>query len=253
MQSERGLGLPIAIYRGRQLGAMDIWTLLIPGALGVLAPLAYGIWRANYAYTHFGPVAAAAWSRPWFLLATLALILFSILLLLRLRQIGRFVSVHQDGIRFRLSSPRVRTLRWQEISAITTETIQENFLGIQMRTYWRASLYTAHGISIRLDESLHDLPELISRLKARLYPRLLPQLRARLRSAEWIEFGPLAIHLDALRVQGRSIPWAQVEHLNPQSGYLMVELEDQSRRRIPLSEIPNLELLLQLVQQGVHA
>ena len=47
------------------------------------------------------------------------------------------------------------------------------------------------------------------------------------------------------------IPWSGVRQITVRAGILIVELENQPDIRLPASQIPNLELLLQLIQQGV--
>lgn len=246
------LGPVLAIYRGRRLGRGDILGLLLPGSLSVLAPLAYGLWQSYYAYTQFGPVAAEARSRPWFLLASLALAVFAVLLLFRLRQASQLVTVRQHGLHYRFPPARAGSLRWQDMTGITAAPIQEYFLGFPLRAYWLVKLHPMKGSPVSLDNTLRNLPELISRIKAGLYPHLLPRLRARLRAGDWISFGPLDLHAQTFRLRGREFLWTEVEHIDAQSGYLTIELKNQVVHRIPISRIPNIELLLKLIQQGVH-
>jgi hypothetical protein len=51
---------------------------------------------------------------------------------------------------------------------------------------------------------------------------------------------------------GQTIPWEKLRSVDVVSGFLVVELSDYSRRKLPVSKIPNIELLLQLIQQGVN-
>ena len=262
------IGPLIATYRRRR-GVF--FSLLLPGFLGVLAPLAYGTFLLNYAYAKHGPVAAASWSRPWFQLATLALVIFGILVTYRLLLARRFVSVYKMGVRLRLNPLHTRQLRWDQITGISNTILQDHFFGIRLRTRQRAILYPNAGGPLTLGEDLENLPELVSRLKAGLYPRLLSGLTSDFESGKWLYFGPIAINKQGMRLRrnrsrnqqpqsersadkkGTFLTWDRIEHLTVHSGELVVELRDQSPNRIPVSRIPNLELLLQIIQQRVKA
>ena len=282
MERDDALGPLVSFYRGRPLEWRDLLLLILPGTLAVLAPLLYGVWRADYAYTHYGPAAADAWSRPWYLAAAILLAIFALVAYLRIRRAHRFVAVHKNGLRLNVPSGRPRllhrayTLPWEDITGIASATIQDHLLNLPLRTHHQVTLYAAAGKPIRLGDALEHLPELASHIKASLYPRLLPGLQVALQGGQWLYFGPVAIHREALQLgpahspvlprppaQSRTrplgarrrsnIPWSQIERLSVQSGYLLVEFKNRSSRRFPISSIPNFELLLQLVQQGVNA
>jgi hypothetical protein len=252
----------IAVYRKPSRG---LWSLLIPGFLGVLAPAGYGLWRADYAYTHFGPVAAGQWSRPWFLLAAAALGAFILLAIVRSLSARQAVAVFQKGLFLRRGLFRSQKLLWEQIAGIAAESVQEHFLRLPLKIHHQALLYPTLGKPIRLPANLENLPELVSRIKASLYPRLLPKLIENFRAGQWLYFGPLAIqqqslHLGPPRIRLSEtaarkglIPWSRIKHLTIRSGSLMVELHDHAPYRIPVAKIPNLELLLQIVQQEVNA
>jgi len=258
----------IATYRARR---GIFFSLLLPGFLGVLAPLAYGTFLLNYAYAKHGPIAAASWSRSWFQLAGLALIIFGILIIYRLLQTRRFVSVYKMGVRLRLNPLHTRQLRWDQIAGISNTILQDHFFGIRLRTRQHAILFPNKGNPLTLGEELEKLPELISRLKASLYPRLLSGLMTDFATGKWLYFGPIAINKQGMRIRknrsrnwqpqsdrpadkkGTFLTWDRIEHLTVHSGELVVELRDQSPNCIPVSRIPNLELLLQIIQQRVKA
>jgi hypothetical protein len=268
MRPESDLGPLVYLYRGRQIGRGDMLTLFLPFTVAILAPLIYGLWRAYSSAVHYGPLAASDWSRPWFILAGLAFALFLLVLAYRLYLARRFVAVHKGGLHLNMPAGRGMNLlqpfklTWGEIAGIATDATREQFLGLPTRQRLRAVLYPNVGKPVRLDDSLQNLPELISRIKASLYPRLLPSLRAGFEAGQWLYFGEVAIQRQGLRT-GRAtssnhptaIPWSHIQSISIQSGYLMVEFKEYSTlpgvQQILVSRIPNLELLLQLVQQGV--
>jgi hypothetical protein len=253
---KKSLGRPIQVFRYRPLDWKDALTLILPGTLAVLVPLLYGFRQYRYA-AHFGPVASAHWSRPWYALAALALIIFIFAAILRIRSSRRFISVHPAGLQLGLS--RRQTLRWEEIAGVATLAASYHFLGIPLVVRYQGIIYPNTGKPVRLTSAIQNLPDLLSMLKAYLYPRLLPNLKSNLEDGQWLHFGPIAIcregvHLSTRRATKKYdlIPWSSVRRVNVTAGLLVVELSDQPNRKIPVARIPNFELLLQLIDEGVH-
>lgn len=249
------LGPLVDLYRGRGLGWRDLGSLFLPGLLAVLVPLAGGLWRAQYAFSHFGPVAAQAWSTPWFILSSFALVVFFLLVTYRLLLARTSVAIHDRGLVLKLIPLTTRRLTWEQLAGVASQAVQEKFLTRPLRSYHEAVLIPSSGRPVHLPRQMERLPELISRIKASLYPRLLPALQAGFESGQWLFFGPAAIQKESLQIRGRKMPWKDVERILVQQGCLVVEFRGEAHpsQSIPLSQIPNVELLLQLIQQAVKA
>ncbi len=241
----------LARYNSRRLGARDILFLFLPGVAAILAPFGYGLWRADYAYARYGPVAAEHWSRPWYFLAIVAAGIFLLLGLYRLQRSLTSVKVYRNGLTIRTGIGRARNFEWDDFQGITSSAIQEYFFGLPIRNTFRTRLILLTGKSIKLPERLQNLPELISRIKAHLYPRLFPKLLAEFRSGAWMAFGPVAIQSRGLRLDKREISWRQVKQIDVRAGMLMIEFNDRPPQKLPVDRIPNLELVLQLINQGI--
>lgn len=233
-------------------------TLILPGILGVLTPLLYGVARARYGILNYGPVAADQWSRPWYLLAIIAYLIFAFVGISRIMASRRYFAIYEGGVAHNLG--RKMTFAWEEIAGITTETTQNQFLGILLRPYVQGYIYPNIGEPVRLDNAIQNLPELLTILKAKLYPRLLPRLQSNLESGQWLYFGSLAIQQKGIKLlnkhpsnRAQAIPWSQITFVNIESGYMVVELSDRPRLKLPVSKIPNIELLLQLIKMGVNS
>jgi hypothetical protein len=249
MQNETDLGPMLSLSQGRPLRWRDLFLVFIPGAIAALAPLGYGIWRANYAYTHFGPVAARAWSGSWLLLSSLASLALLVLGLYRLYVSGRYIAFHENGLRIRVSPLRDKKYAWSEISGISIASVQDRFLGLPLHTSCRTVIYPNIGKPIRLDKSFGDPEKIKEQVEARIYPRVLPELRDSLRQGKPIFFGDLAIHQTGLEVYSQRIPWDRIDHIAVDSGFLVVKSEEFGLMRIPISRIPNLDLLFKLVER----
>ena len=244
------------MYRSRPLGWRDAYLILLPGLLGVLAPYSYAIWLYGRSMQQHGLVAAEQWSKPWFWLAWGALAAFILLLILRFLDLRRFAAVYARGVQLHPGILRTHNLRWEQISGVALSVTQNVFLRSRGHTHLRAVIYPNLGGKIRLDERLQNLPELISRIKASLYPRMLPGMKADFQAGKWLYFGPLAVQAKALSLQQGEISWEQVENLQVKDGYLAVSWTEGQEtvrdKRIPIAKIPNLELLLQIIREGIN-
>jgi hypothetical protein len=210
------------------------------------------VWRSLYAYTTYGQAAADRWGWPWFYLSLAALGLVVLLSLQRFVQMRRFAAVHVNGIRFRPGLSRIYNLYWAEVDGLSSGAVQERFLHLTLRTTYQAALHLKDGRRLQLRGPLEEMPELIQLIKTNLYPRRLPELRTAYRSGAWLTFGRLAIQRDGLALPGGKTPqiaWEQVESLQVQSGDLLVQANGRQLARLPVAEIPNLELMLDLSQQ----
>lgn len=254
------LGRPIAIFYGRRYSLGNSLFVLIMAVLAVSAPLAYGLWRMEFAYTHYGEVAAELWSRPWFFLSVAALVCAFLLFGLRLYQRRRYLAVHNNGMRARLGFFRTQTWLWSEISGISSTAVQERFLHLPVRVNFEAILYQKKGKPVQLRDPIQDMPGLIECMKRQLYPRILPELQREFLAGKWLTFGPVAIHLQGIGVQAdfdpvpeqgfTPLPWEGVESITAKSGFLEIQSRDESVRRIPVAEIPNFEVMIDLIAQS---
>lgn len=259
---KENLGTLTAEYRHNEVAGWFTFTLVL-GAAGIVSPAMYGFQRYQYAFSNFGPVAAQHWSRIWFLLATLAGIVFILLLILRARRSRLIAVVYRRGLLLKTGFGTARTLTWRQIAGIAASTTHEHFFGIPLGIHQSVILYPVLGRPIRLPGDLERLPELAARIKASLYRRLAPDLRIAFEAGQWLFFGPVAIQKNALQLQrpwlfghGKQVfPWKQIDQITIQEGFLIIKWADSPSRRkfsrILVSQIPNVELLVQIIQQGV--
>lgn len=243
------LGPLLTKSQGRPLRWRDLFLVFLPGTLGVLAPLGYGFYRAIYAYSRFGPSAAVAWSRPWYLLASFSSLVLLWLALHRLYHAHRFIAIHKYGIHIRLSPFRDHKLRWSQISGIAADARYEHFLGIPLRTIHQAVIYPALGNPIRLDNRLADVSSIQRIVEANIYPRLSPQMQQDFQDGKPVCFGDLVVNLNGFEMNRSIIPWDQISHLSVDRGFLVVKSHQFEPVRIPVSKIPNLDLLFQLIER----
>jgi hypothetical protein len=246
----------IGRYRYRPLSWTGLAGYTTLGIAATLGPLAYGRMQAEQAVARYGPAITSRYLWPWYGLALFGLAVFTVLVLHRVWQTRRSVKVFTSGLRVDLSP--ARRLRWEQITGIAVGVRQRRIFGWPITTSYQARLYPTTGKSVRLGRGIENLPQLLTQIKAKLYPRLEKEHLARFAEGQWLPFGPLSVQAEALRWQtGRRtkpkiIRWEGVRQIDIRSGRLVVELHDHRPLRIPVERLPNIEILLQIVQIAVR-
>ena len=107
------------------------------------------------------------------------------------------------------------------------------------------------GKSLKIDRHISGLDEIAARIKAKIYPKKLPELRTSLKTGKTLQFGPISLKSTGIGLRDENILWNQVKRINLQAGFLVVELHVESSKKIAVDQVPNIELLIQLIQEGV--
>jgi len=194
---------------------------------------------------------------PSLALILTATLVFWLILVLRYRQSSYFLEITQQGLHYHLPGSRSKSIKWEEIEAITIDIVVTRFLWLHLRERWRASVYNRQEQVIVINSRIERLPEAISRIKAAVFPRLLNTYRQELSAGAQIKFGPLVVEPEHLQInQGRlrnwTIPWNQVAILKIENGRLHILLARGKKHSLPVKYIPNLELFLEIVKQDLR-
>jgi hypothetical protein len=194
---------------------------------------------------------------PSLALILTATLVFWLILVLRYRQTSYFLEITQQGLHYHLPGSRSKFLKWEEIEAITIDVVETRFLWLHLRERWRASVYNRQGQVIVINSRIERLPEAISWIKAKVFPRLLKRYRQELSAGAQIKFGPLVISPEHLRIdqswpRTRPIPWNQVASLKIENGRLQIIMARGRNHTLPVKNIPNLELLLEIIKQDLR-
>lgn len=242
----------LGLFRCRPLSPSELAGYALLGAGASFGPLVTGWLVDAQAYARFGPAAAAAWSRPWYLLSLGGLLAFSLLVGVRLWASRERLAVHANGLV--LYCGRRSFLPWKSLEGVAVETTAARFLGLKLKERVHGVLYPTTGKPLRLPHGMPGQAELLSQVKAHLYKELRPELEARLSAGAWVYFGPLAINQHNLRLQNgrprRDFNWNQIQSLSVDAGWLVIETPSRPRR-LPVGKIPNFELLLELIERRI--
>ena len=159
------------------------------------------------------------------------------------------LAMYRDGLAYRASGPEVLTLRWEQMATVTSDV-----------TYYPANthaagsighkytLTTTNGESIILDDRLKYAGDAAYAIKQALFALLRPPALARYKAGEALTFGPLTVQKQAgLQLEGKRYPWDGIKEVQVLNGRLRVTLTSGKTHEARASQIPNLELLCQII------
>lgn len=229
----------------------DVLTTFLPLVVMVLAPLGYGLWRTYYGYTKYGPGAAAAWGRGWFFLSGGLLIFLLLYTLRRLIRAHRRVEVFAAGLKLHAPGRRPQFVPWQEITGLTTTSVRHSFLGWKSKPRQKLTLITRNRGTRTIDHRIRKIGDLIDIVKEQVYPLRLPVLKKGLHQGKTLSFGRIQLSRRGLIVDQSDLPWSYIKGLTTRDGQLIIKLSKQKERRIPVQDIHNIELFIQLIKEEI--
>lgn len=229
----------------------DLATTFLPLILLVLAPLGYGLWRTFYGYTNFGPASARLWGRFWFYIAAILLIFVLLYTLRRLLRAHRRVEVHSLGLRIYLPPVKRVNLRWEDISALSTTTSRQSFLGWKSKPRNKLKMISTDDKTLKLDHRFKELTDLITIVKEQVYPLIKPSLVNAFHQGKVLDFGAISLSRTGLSTHEQDLPWSYIKGLTAENGYFSIKLSPQKQIQIPLRSIYNIEILIQIIKEEV--
>ncbi len=250
LADRRNFGPKIATFRGRSLQFGTWIFVIIPGSLLTLFCFLYGMLLAGTLYQQHGPALAIIRARSWFIFGTILLVVIGIFFLNRISISFQRIEVFKNGIQFRTRLLSHRSYRWSDLSGIASSATRLTFFGKIIRTSAGGRIYPTFGKPIELTNRFQNIPILIKIVKSNIYPLILPALKSIFRTGGSNQFGRISLSKDYFQISKKKLPWDSVDRIWVDAGYLVVELRGDSNQRVLISEIPNLELLLQVIDWG---
>ena len=250
--NQANFGHQIATFRGPSIELRTWVLIIIPGFLLTSSSFIYGMLLAGDAYQQHGPALALIRGRSWFMFSTILLVILSAYILYRLLISSQRLEIFENGIQNRSFFLRRHVYYWSELSGIASSATKITFFGKDIRTVPSGVIYLYTGKSIELTNRFQNIPRLVEIVKSKTYPLIWPTLKSTFRFGSTAQFGILTLTREHLHIAKKSIPWESVSRLRVESGFLVVELRDNSEQQVPISDIPNLELLLQCVDWGIQ-
>lgn len=242
---------PITVYSLQALVWKDLLRVFLPLICLVLIPLGYGLWRTLYGYSSFGPAAAAEWGKTWFLIAALLTVLVLLYAFRRLKRAHTWVKIYDWGLKIHYPLGRAKTLPWKEIQGITSYSINNTFLGLINKKRDHTRLYSKNYRPLRIHPGLKDRAGLVKLIKKHTYKNLQPKLQKAFTQGKTIPFGGVTISKSKLTLPKVELPWDYVEGIKVHQGVFLVNLTEKNALEVPIRNIINLEILLQLIKSEI--
>ena len=243
-------GKPLARFRGQPISAQTWIFILLPGAMGVVVIYLYGLYLAFTTYQVHGPALAIARSQAWLLLATILFILLCAFFVFRMLISLQRATVFENGIQMRSFFLRTHSFSWKDLCGISSAAVRLTIFGNAIRTTPSARIFTKTGQSYDVPRGILGIPKFVELVKSKLYPLIWPGILADFKTEKPIRFGRISVDREGLQIPRRMLPWSSIARLYTEGGFLVVELRDNSSYSTAALDIPNLELLLNAVNES---
>lgn len=263
-----GLGEIVAKYQARPLSRTQwsLWILLLFVSLLITITAGWSIF-IQQVYPGFAIIAGL--DKTLFMSGYLATLIISVSIIIQYWHSKRFIEIYQAGVRIRLWGIDSISLKWQELEGISIARLDYKLFNRSIKQQSKLLFYLRDRPSIYLEPTLPFIEEALEDIKECYYDFLFPDLVEKLKTGQPVSFGPIHVNQDAFQIYRRipsqdfilpvnqrssqfiSIPWQSLKALTIHGGYLVVQSENLSTKKIPISQIPNFELLFKIIEQGV--
>jgi len=142
----------------------------------------------------------------------------------------------------------VLTLRWEHVRIYRIMAGRTGFL-IVSRVRYRYRFSGPSGTSGTIGPGFPHLRAWLPTVHSAVLSAQLPAALAAATAGQAVEFGPVALTAQEVRVRGRAAPWPAVKRVMITPGYLHIRVHKGKSFSVALSRIPNDFLLLELARQ----
>lgn len=163
---------------------------------------------------------------------------------------NREIVLYQRGFSYREGS-HTAFIRYDEVRSIRQKAERRAYFGgLVQRRIFQYTIQTFEGETMVLGNLYRRPEELGARLEAAVNDRLRPEIEQALAAGERIPFSDrLLVGAEGLTVNGNRLPWSAFMGYRVQDGHLAIVARGGDWYRVRLSEVDNLRLLIDLLQQ----
>jgi hypothetical protein len=117
------------------------------------------------------------------------------------------------------------------------------------RVRYRYRFCDLSGTSIWIGSRFLHLREWLPTVHSAVLSAQLPDAVAAAESGGVVEFGPVSLTAQEVRVRGKAAPWSDIKSVTIRQGYLNIRVHRGRSFSVALNRIPNDFLLLELARQ----
>jgi len=149
----------------------------------------------------------------------------------------------------------VQVWRWEQVEEITANVIRHYALGLYTGTRHTYTLRHTNGDTLVLKESLQEIESFYQQLENSTLKRRYQQLADSYNHGNPLAFGPIRIGKQlGIQMGTKNYPWEEIGEVMIDKGVLSIKKKNggwHSKATTPAGEIPNLHILLSIINQIV--
>lgn len=252
-----GLGRLLDVYPLRHRFIVR-WGYVFAGLVGLLGGatvLIFALAEAYRRYFQFGP--AAVPPNLWIYLAAgsgliLAGLYFELNAYLNW---PKAIALFEGGFTI-LDRSGFHSWRWEEITSVYT-SVSRGIYGNTVRgARHRYTLVDRSGKQIVLDDTWKRVDALAAYVRERVTPQLYRRTADAFNRGETLRFGPLLMSKEGgIQFGKKACHWKDIQGVAVKDGFLVMTYGEEGmghkRKRIPVSTVPNLDVLVSLLHHLV--
>lgn len=148
--------------------------------------------------------------------------------------------------------------RWEDVVSMTSAIIRHYTNGIYTSTTHVYTLFNRQNQRLVLSDSISKVEELAKNIDESIFSFLYGRAADQYNAGQAVAFGPVTIGKGGIAIGKKTYPWTDVKEVSIHHGVLKVSRKEGvwfSGASAPASTIPNLRVLLSLIDQvtGVNA
>lgn len=246
----KDLGDLVAIYPLRRAWLVRAGSVLLAvscAAAGLVVLGNTGLQALDRYYRH-GPAVVMRGAVLPLLLAFLLFALALYILLAMVRLWKKCLVLYVGGLAY-TGYHGTQSYRWDQVASLRGSAIQRTLLGFAFGNKASYSLITTSGQTIQLESDLAGIDEAVDAVREKLVPLLYERYHPGFASGQGYLFGPIGIQKSqGITIRQLTLPWTNLRSPAIKNGELRIPTRDAKGKdrvySIPVSEIPNLDLLM---------
>jgi hypothetical protein len=249
-----GLGLPTGLFL---IGSASRWVSAVFGLLllgGAALAVVYGMYDTYVQTAKYGPAVFQRTVTPPVCIAAIMFLFGLWLALSAFVNWKKAVVLYEKGLAYN-DRKGLQTWRWEEIHYFFIAITRHYYNGIPTGTTTLYTLKKPDGSQLKLDNKFSKIQVLGKFIQQNVFPLHYERLVQALKNGQSVTLGSVALSKDGITIGKKAFPWAEVEQVGIQSGFVSVKKKGGgwfSGASAPVASIPNLEAMLAVVDQVVN-
>ena len=149
----------------------------------------------------------------------------------------------------------VQVWHWDQVEEITANVVRHYAFGLQTGTSQTYTLRQSSGKRLVLNESLQDIEAFYQHLENNTLKRRYQHMAQSYNHGNTVTFGPVRIGKQlGIEVGNKNYPWEEIGEVVIDKGILSIKKKNGgwlSKANTPAGDIPNLHILLSIINQIV--